>query len=61
MSLTLEERERRAYANGWVRQAELLGLALEPVNQAILDLDYEVRSLKEDNQRLRKQLDNCEC
>jgi hypothetical protein len=61
MGLTLEERERRAYANGWLVQAELLAQAINPINEAILNLDYEVRSLKENNQRLLKRLNNCEC
>ncbi len=61
MNLTLEERERRAYANGWVTQAELMGIAIDKVTEEILDMDFEIRSLKEDNERLEKQLRKCEC
>ena len=54
--LTLEERERRAYADGRVEEAALLRGAIDPVDDRVLDLDFEVRQLKSDVENLETEL-----
>lgn len=54
--LTLEERERRAYIEGRVEEAAVLGEAVDAINDRVLDLDFEVRSLKDEIEKLEEEL-----
>ena len=45
--LTLEERERRAYIEGRVEEAELLALAMDATDNEIERLTAEVERLQE--------------
>lgn len=56
--MTLEERERRAYANGQIEEAKILAMAIDLETERIHDLDYEVRSLGE---HLKEVLERCSC
>ena len=54
--MTLEERERRAYADGRVEEAALLREAIDPVDDRIEELEFEVRGLKDDVASLEAQV-----
>ena len=55
-SMTREERERRAYADGNVQLAALLAVGIDYISERELDLDWEVRHLKDDICELEREL-----
>ncbi len=58
--MTLEEQERRAYADGQTKRAALLRLAIDVETEKVLDADYEIRSLKDDIRSLESRLSEWE-
>ena len=45
-SMTREERERRAYADGNIQLAALLAVGIDYISERELDLDWEIRRLE---------------
>jgi peptidoglycan hydrolase CwlO-like protein len=67
MPLTLEERERRAYADGRVEEAALLQLAIEAESDALDEMRHERDSAQQEaqdfdseNDRLRDDIEKAE-
>ncbi len=56
--LTLEERERIAYAEGRVEEAALLREAIDPVAERIDELQHELEMVKAELADLEAELEN---
>jgi len=54
---TLEERERLAYILGHTLASKLLAETIDVESEKILDLEYEVRQLREEVARLERELE----
>lgn len=59
--LTLEELERRAYISGNVELAAAYATAINVESEQVLELEHEVRHLKEAVENLEAELDECDC
>lgn len=57
-TMTLEERERRAYADGDVEAAALLAAAIDTVDDRVEELEYQVGSLEQEVRRLETVLED---